>query len=235
MPGDLQRLRWTDPKLQDRLMKVLETIVPRFKGRVRWFMLGNEIDGYFGRHPGEIEEFARLFAAAKQKIQDLDPSIEVSSSVMYGGIRQLGGAMKPLNDQYDFLCFTYYPIRADFTMKDPDIVRNDIGIMRQYAGGRKVILQEVGYPSGSTNQSDENKQARFVENIFRELRANNDMVEAACFWLLADLKEEFVRELTRFYGVNAGTFQSFLKTLGMFDGQGRPKPAWQVYQNEIRR
>ncbi len=235
MPGDLAKLKWTDPKVEERLLKVLETIVPRFEKRVRWFMLGNEIDGYFGRHPDEIEAYAKLFAKAKRRIQELDPAIQVSSTLMYGGIRTLDGPMQPLNNQYDFLCFTYYPIRGDFTMKDPGIVRNDIGIMRQYAKGRKVVLQEVGYPSGSVNQSTEEKQAQFVRNIFRELRANSDMVEAACFWLLADLKDEFVRELTKFYGVDAGTFKSFLQTLGMFDAKGQPKPAWDVYRAEIKR
>jgi hypothetical protein len=236
MPSDLKNERWTDSKLEERLMRVLEEIVPRFKGRVRWFMLGNEIDGYFGRHPNEIGDFAALFGKAKRKIKQLDPSIQVSSTLMYGGIRLLDGAMKPLNDQYDFLCFTYYPIRGDFTMKDPDIVANDVRIMRQYANGRKVLLQEIGYPSGSANQSDEQKQARFVTNVFRELRANGDMIEAGCFWLLADLKDDFVRDLTRFYGItNSNTFRSFLQTLGMFDGQGRPKPAWEVYQQEVRR
>jgi hypothetical protein len=236
MPQDLERLRWTDPRVEERLMAVLETIVPRFEGTVRWFMLGNEIDGYFGRHPNEVNDFAQLLAKAKRKIQSLDPSIRVASTLMFGGIRTLEGDLRPLDEQFDFLCFTYYPIRGDFTMKDPDIVTNDVGLMRKYARGRKVVLQEIGYPSGGRNGSDQDKQARFVSNVFRELRANNDMVEAGCFWPLADLKDEFVKSLSGYYGIhNSDTFNSFLQTMGMFDGNGRPKKAWTVYQQEVRR
>lgn len=236
MPSDLARLKWTDKKVEARLRRVIEEIVKTSGNQIRWFMLGNEIDGYFGRHPDEVEDFARLFGRMKQHIKELNPSIQVSTTLMFGGVATLDDSLRPLDSQLDFLSFTYYPIRGDFTMKDPGVVSQDVARMRQAADGRKVILQEVGYPSGSRNNSNEDKQAQFYQNIFTELRANGDMVEAACFWVMADLKDEFVRDLSHFYGINnSETFKSFLQTLGMFDGRGRPKKAWQVYEREARK
>ena len=235
VPSDLRRLRWTDRKLEDRLRNALTQVVKNSGDRIRWFMIGNEVDGYFGRHPDEIADFAQLFGRMKQHITSLNPSIQVSSTVMYGGINNLDTSLQPLNAQLDFLSITYYPIRGDFTMQEPDVVARDMDRIREVANGRKVIFQEIGYSSGSKNDSNEDKQARFYENVFREFRANSDMIEAGCFFVMADMKDEFVRDLSHFYGIGTDTFKSFLQTLGMYDMKGKPKKSWQVYEREMRR
>jgi len=236
MPADLTGLRWTDKKIEDRLMKAIGEIVRQSDHRIRWFMLGNEIDGYFGRNPKEIQDFAQLFTRIKVRLKELEPKIQVSSTLMFGGVGTLDGFLRPLNDQYDFLSFTYYPIRGDFTMQDPDVVRSDVDRMRSAARGRKIVLQEVGYSTGARNRSNQEKQAQFVQNVFTELRGNSDMVEAACFFVMADLKDQFVGDLSGFYGIkNSAVFDSFLQTLGFFDANGQPKKSWEVYTREVRR
>lgn len=236
MPSELRRKKWTDPEMVARVMRLIEAVVPKFNKRVKWFMFGNEIDGYFGRHPDEVQDFAALYDRVSRRVKELAPGIQVSSTIMYGGIETLEGPLKPLNDRFDFLSITYYPIRGDFTMKNPDIVTNDFAQMRTAANGRGVVLQEIGYASSATNGSSEEKQAQFIRNVFEQLRANRDVFEAGSFFVLSDLSDQFVKSLAGFYGMpNTKTFLAFLQTTGLFNLQGKPKQGWSVFQDEMRR
>ncbi|MDX2267562.1 MAG: hypothetical protein NW208_05615 [Bryobacter sp.] len=236
MPKDLERRRWSDPEIERRLMSLLEAIAPEFKDRVKWFMFGNEIDGYFGRNPKELEEFTALYDKVARKIKQLVPGIQVSSTIMFGGIESLNTSMAPLNDRFDFLAITYYPIRGDFTMKDPSIVKNDFGLMRKAAAGRSVVLQEIGYASDALNGSSPEKQAAFLRNVFAEVRANRDLIAAGSYFMLADFSDQFTRDLANFYGIKGyKIFDSFLQTNGLFDKQGRAKPAWRVFETEMKK
>lgn len=235
VPGEFRKMPWSDPRMEKALLNLIEAIMQHFDGRVRWFLLGNEIDGYFSRHPDELADYARLYSHLAARIKQIAPNIQVSATLMFGGVDLMDGMMRPLTDQFDFVCFTYYPIRSDFTMQDPDLVKSHVDRMRKAAHGRPLVLQEVGYASGAKNQSSQEMQAQFVANVFKVLRANGDFVQAACFWLLADLQEDFVNKLAGYYGMpNSAVFKSFLQTLGMFDGIGQAKKAWSVYEREVR-
>jgi hypothetical protein len=234
VPGDLKKISWSDPRLEQRLLNMIQAMAPHFDGKVRWILIGNEIDGYFTRHPNELADYVKLYADVAARLKLLSPGIRVSATLMFGGVDLMDGMMRPLTDKFDFICFTYYPIRGDFTMQDPGLVAHHVDRMRQAAHGRSLVLQEIGYSSGAKNDSTEELQAQFVENVFHALRANSDFVEAGCFWLLADLKDDFVNNLAQYYGMtNSAVFKSFLQTLGMYDLSGHPKKAWGVYTREI--
>ena len=236
VPGDMKNVAWDDARMMNRLDSLIDAMTPHFQGTVRWFLIGNEIDGYFGRHQNELSKYVRLYSHLAARLKQRVPGVQVASTLMFGGVGLMNGFMKPLTDQFDFVCFTYYPFKSDFTMQEPSSVFGHIDQMRQAAHGRKVVLQEIGYPSGSANGSSPARQAEFVQDVFQALRQNSDLVEAGCFWLLADLKSDVVDTLAKYYGVsNSAAFKSFLQTLGMFDGNGRPKPAWSVYQSEAKR
>jgi hypothetical protein len=236
VPADLEKKSWNDPEMRNRVLRLIEGMAPHLKGRVQWFMFGNEIDGYFQRHPKEVADFAALYGVVKGRLKELVPGIQVSSTLMFGGIDTLDGLLKPLDQQYDFLSFTYYPINPDFSVQDPSVPQRDFDRMRGSARSRKIVLQEIGYPTSPLNKSSEDKQAQFVQNVFEALRANSDLISAGSFFILADLREQLARDLSSYYGVRgAPVFQAFLQTLGMFDGQGRPKKSWSVFQSEVRR
>lgn len=234
VPADVKNAAWDSPQMEQRVLALVDTITAHFQGRVKWFMFGNEIDGYFSRHPNEVAAFSRLFALVKQHVRNGSPKTLVSSTIMFGGIESLNGDLSPLNTQYDFLSITYYPIRANFTMRPPNVVFGDFDTMRRFAAGRKVVLQEIGYPSSALNESSQDKQADFYRDVFQALRQNRDLVAAGNFFLLADLPDKFVKDLGGFYGMpNQKVFLAFLQTLGMFDLQGQPKKSWKVFCSEM--
>jgi hypothetical protein len=234
VPNDVKRAAWDSSEMQRRVLPLVDAMSSHFQGRVKWFMFGNEIDGYFGRHPDEIPAFARLLTIIKQHVKQHSSQTIVSSTVMFGGIDALNGALAPLNSQFDFVSITYYPIRGNFTMRPPNVVFTDFDKMRAVASGRKVILQEIGYPSSSLNESSQDLQAQFYRDVFQAMRQNRDFVEAGNFFLLGDLSDKFVKDLAGFYGMpNQKVFLAFLQTLGMFDMQGQPKKSWAVFSSEM--
>jgi hypothetical protein len=236
MPNDLKHVSWDSPAMQGRVLPMVDAMASHFQGRVKWFMFGNEIDGYFSKHTDEIQPFTRLLVEVKKHVYRNAPGTLVGSTLMFGGIDSLSGPLAPLNAQFDFLAFTYYPIRGNFTMRDPDVVFADFNRMHQIAAGRKVVLQEIGYPSSPLNDSSEEKQARFYANVFQAMRKDREFIEAGNLFLLADLPDKFVKDLAGFYGMpNQKVFLTYLQTLGLFDLQGRPKKSWDVVQSELGR
>lgn len=236
VPGYLQHRGWRDAQMRDRLIALINALVPRFKGRLKWIMIGNEIDPYFAAHPNEAADYSGLFAAGASRFRELVPGVRVSTTVTFDGLRLLDSLLKPLFDQSDFLSVTYYPMNPDFTFRDPDTAGSDFSRMISAAHGKEVILQEVGYASSPLNNSSEEKQARFFENVFRQLAAHRGVIVGANFLFMSDFSDTVVADLARYYNLaNAERFKSFLKTLGMFDDKGRPKKSWEVFRQQASR
>jgi hypothetical protein len=222
--------------MMQRVLPLVDAMASHFGGRVKWFMFGNEVDGYFGRHPDEIQAYARLFAEVKAHVHQHSPGTLVSTTLMFGGIDTLKSTLASLDVQCEFVALTYYPMRGNFTMRPPDAVFGDFEKMRHFSNGRKVVLQEIGYPSSVLNESSQERQAEFYQNVFQAMRKDRNFIEAGNFFLLADLSDRFVKDLSGFYGMpNKKVFVAYLQTLGMFDLQGKPKKSWYVFQTEMKR
>ncbi len=233
VPDWLKNTSWQDPKMQKELLSLIEAMVPHFNGRLSWVMIGNEIDPYFEKHGEEAAAYAALLGAASDKFHALLPEVQVSHTVTFGGLSMEGGVLKPLFDRSDFLSLTYYPASGDFRFRDPDTVFTDFPAMIAAARGKKILLQEVGYSSSPLNDSSQEKQAKFFENVFRALREDSNDFIGANFLFMSDFSDSVVDGLVRYYHApGADRFRAFLQTLGMFDGQGTPKKSWAVFQQE---
>jgi hypothetical protein len=236
VPQDLMKKGWMDAEMQKRVLRLVDALAPVLRDRVQWFVFGNEIDGYFDRHPDEVRDFVRLYDLVAARLHEAVPGIKVASSVQFGGIDKLNGPLQAINDRVEFLMLTYYPMNGDFTVQDPDAPLRDLPRMKATANGRQVVLQEIGYPTGSANKSNEDLQARFFRNVFSEMRKDPQTFAAGNVFLMADLRDKFARDLAYYYGITGHEpFRMFLQTLGLFDGEGRPKKSWSVFQSELAR
>jgi hypothetical protein len=199
-------------------------------------MIGNEIDPYFEKHGDEARAYAALLGAASAKFHSLLPGVQVSHTITFPGLYMENGLLKSLFDQSDFLSLTYYPASADLRFRDPDTAFADFPAMISAARGKKILLQEVGYSSSPLNDSSQEKQAKFFENVFGQLRDHSSNFIGANFLFMSDFSDTVVDGLVRYYNApGADRFRAFLQTLGMFDGQGKPKKSWTVFQQEATR
>jgi hypothetical protein len=234
VPPDLRHTSWADPKMRSRVLRLMDAIAPILKGRARWFTFGYEIDGYLAKHPDEVQGFTELHRLAAARIKELVPGIEVSCILTYSGIGDLQGRLSRLNQQLDFLAVTYTPANPDLTVKDPSVLPSDFARIKEIANGRRIVMQEIAYPTSLATGGSEDKQAECFRLAFQEIQRDPAAFEAANFMMFADLSDADTDHFQEFYGLKTPAFRGLLQTIGMFDVQGQPKKGWQVFRSYAR-
>lgn len=235
LPADLKSKHLDDPEVLARFKTLLDDMVPRFKGRVPWLMIGNEVDVYFQDQPAALVAFDRFYAAAYQEIKRLAPEVQVGLTFTYDGIRQHPEIFKTLGPRGDVNCLTYYPMGANFQFEDPSVADRDIGKMGAIVGSKKFILSEIGYGSAPSLGSSEAKQAEFYRNVFQALRKHRDHLVAAVFLHQRDWSTKTCDDFAVWYRMGGKEFKDYLCSLGIMDQNARPKEAWKTFQEEMRR
>lgn len=234
-PADLLRKKLDDPEVISRYKRLVRNLAPHFKGRVPWFMVGNEVDVYFAVHPDELEAFNRFYKAAYQEIRRSAPEVQAGLVFTYSGALENTEPFKTLAARGDINCLTYYPLRPDFTFEDPSVAERDIAKIVAAMRGKKFIFSEIGYASAESLSSSEAKQAEFYRNVFRALEKHQEQIIATMFFLQFDFSRKTCEELGSYYQVARANFKDFLCSLGLFDQNHRPKEAWTVFQEGMRR
>ena len=240
MPKDLSRAKFDDPKVEQRLLELIDALAPKMRAcGLRRAVIGNEIDSYFASHRKEVQPFIQLFRAGRARLKQRVPGIQVGTTIQFGGLSdsKTRKLLAPLLREGDFLSVTYYPLRADFRMRPPETVPNDLRRIRALAdelGFGSVVLQEVGYPSSPLNGSSQEAQARFYQLVLEELRQRPGDFEFVNFFLMADFPKWLVDEFGKYYKAEGSErFKAYIETLGLHDGQGQPKPAWKALETGI--
>ena len=234
MPGDLMGEPFDAEETGARLDRLLDAVLARLEGRVKYFLVGNEIDAYFNQHPGEVQAYAKLVARAGAHIRTRVPDAQISVSTTLAGLKDRV-RLRPILDQTTFFALTYYPMSPDFLVHDPSTVDTDFPGILAAAGSQQIFLQEMGCPTSANNGSSEERQAEFFSRVLDRIADNPDRFIGVNFTFMSDFSDSLVRSLTAYYRMpGADRFASFLKTLGMFDDQGRPKKAWAVFERKVR-
>lgn len=235
MPKDLIGLKFSDAKTQARLIKLIEVVAPRLKNRATLIMIGNEVNSYFDSHADEISDYLQLYQAGARRTKELIPNAQTSVNFTFDLLANLNARYKSLLEASDFLSLTYYPANPDFTFRDPKNVAADFARMIQAAGGKKILLQEVGYASSPLNNSSEDKQAEFYTEVFEAVRRHRDVLLAVNFLFMSDLPDSVVGGFASYYNMkDAEKFKAFLKTLGMFNDNGKAKKSWEVFRTQAK-
>lgn len=141
----------------------------------------------------------------------------------------------------DFISTTYYPLNADFTVKDPSVVDQEIGSLVALFPGKTIYLQEAGYSSGSTYiGSSLAKQSTFYRNLFQTWDKHYDSIKQISFLNLHEWSSASVDGFGALYGLCPGTycnpFKEYLQTLGLREpaGSGTDKEAFTTIISEAK-
>jgi hypothetical protein len=172
-PADISVLAFNHATVKARYRRAIDKVVPYLNDSVKYFSLGNEVDSYLTNRPvSEWVEYKELIEDARSYLKSLKPSITVGITTTFNGFSNRDVTnVASLNENMDAVFLTYYPISSSFIADDPSVVSTDMRTMSNLAGSKKVILQEWGYPSSSTNSGSESKQATFISNTFDEWKA----------------------------------------------------------------
>jgi hypothetical protein len=236
LPQYLQSRKFDDPGVLTAFGKMVDAVAARSRGTVKWVSIGNEVDSYLLDHREAIPAYAKFLEGASAKVRQVFPDAAVTVNLTFGALREWDGVLRPIVEFCDFASFTYYPLNADFSLRDPGGTQADIEKMISAAGTKPVFVQEIGYSSDSLIGASEAKQALFLEKSFAALQTNRSKIIGTYFVWMFDLDEKTLRDLTRYYKMDgADRFAAYLGTLGMFDRSGKPKQAWAVFEREVGR
>lgn len=235
VPTDLAEEPFDSAEMQVRFHRLVDTLAPLLDRHVRYLSIGNEVDVYLGAHPEEWDAYRAFLDDASAYVHSVVPWIQVGTTVTFGGATGVNAErIEALTSASDVLIFTYYPLEADFRVQPPDAPLADFPRMVEMAGGRPVILQEVGYPSAERLGSSERAQAEFVEQAFLAWQAEGERIPFLNYFLLHDLTAEMCNQLQDYYGLREVGFEAFLCSLGLRQADGTPKEAWQTFFDATR-
>lgn len=236
VPPAYEKLSFDDPQLVDRLQRVLRAIAPRTKGRIRWVVIGNEVDAYLKSRSVETAAYGRMLDLVRTTVREAFSQALLTVNFTRDAAGDLSSRYRSITSGLTAVSFTYYPLNFNFTMKSPSVAEADIRGMLNAAEGRPVLFQEIGYASAERLNSSEQKQAEFYRNAFSALRGSQSQVIAGFFLFMSDLPADTVDELTRYYRLPLfrENFRAYLGTLGLFDREGRAKPAWDEFRKHAR-
>jgi hypothetical protein len=241
MPTEYAASDFDDPAVIARFKLLLDRVVTPNVGKIKYLSIGNEVDAYLRAHPAEWASYKTFYDAAGEYAHSLDPNIQVGATATAEGALTLSGAeVQQLNENSDVMILTYYPINfagdGTVTVRAPQSPAGDFADMLAFAGGRPLILQEVGYPASPLNLSSESMQAEFIESVFSAWSDNADDIPFLNFFVLHDFTQTMCEEFTTYYGAaglaNADSFAAYLCTLGLRTDNGTPRQAWQTLQQQ---
>lgn len=228
VPRDLAGVAWDSPRMIARFRALVDALRPHLDANVTYVSLGNEVDMYLGKRPGEWASYGRFYADAVAYLHTVAPHVEVGVTTTYAGtVRKHVRKVAALNRPSDIEIVTYYPVAGKFSVRAPRSPRADFPKLVKAAGRRPVVFQEIGYPSSPRLGSSEAKQAQFVTHAFAAWRRLAKQVPFANFLLLHDLGASECGEIAAYYGRNGDTsLTDFLCSLGLRHSNGSPKAAW---------
>jgi hypothetical protein len=228
-PADLRLLAWNDPSVVQRYKNLVDHVLSRLSAvNLISLSVGSEVDGYLGTDTAKWNEYTDFYsqtsAYVKTKVSS-QTSVGVKTTFDSTVTRQ-PALVQALNASSDAILVTYYPLKADFTVKNPDIVSADFASLTALYPGRKIQFLEIGYPSGTLCISSEELQRRFVENVFSAWDAHDDAVTLVNFEWLHDLSQSEVDWYAEFFGISDPRFKEYIKTLGLRYFNGAEKTAF---------
>jgi hypothetical protein len=237
-PSDLSATAFDDPAMMQRMHALIDQLVPLLNSNVQYVAIGNEVDIYLANHRSEWNAYRTFYEDAAAYLRSLAPEVEVGVTTTFSlanGSEQANVAA--LNTTSDVVIFTYYPLSDSTTIISPDAPLTDFPRMVQLAGGRPVVLQEVGLPSSRRNGSSAKKQARFVRNVFTAWDNVGASIPFLSYFCMHNFPPALCDELEVYYGVSdpTGRFRAFLCSLGLRTSAGNPKSGWKAFVNGTRR
>ena len=233
VPKDLNNESFDSEIMIGRFKQLLDTLHHKTPNLdVRYFLLGNEVDLYFSSHPGEWDAYTKftqeIIAYARQYWENAMFGVEVTLGGATGADEN---AIKKINDYTDMVCFTYYPLNSDFTMKRVNEVRPAINEIMEMYPGRKMFLEECGYASSDICNSSENAQANFVKEMFPIWDDYADRLVYVGFLWLHDIPEETAWFYVEEYGMKGQpdelAFKEYLRSTGLRTSDGEDKLGFQ--------
>lgn len=230
VPPDLETTSFDDPEFISRFHALLDAVRGVLPEGALYISIGNEVDVYLENNPSQWPTYQTFYEDAVSHLHQTMPAVKVGVTSTWGGLAGSDSSeVLELNTKSDVLILTYYPLEGDSQVLPANSPMTDFPRMVSLAGSKPVVLQEVGYPSGTLNASSEQAEADFVTSAFQAWRAQGIHMPFFNYFILYDFDQPTCAALDAYYGVSDPAFTSYLCTLGLRHSDGSVKPAWNSF------
>jgi len=231
-PADLRSEPFDSPRMKRRFHALLDALLPHLNRHVLYLSVGNEVDEYLSRSHGWAA-YQDFYEDAVAYVHSRAPGLKVGVTSTFAGAKfKCPREVAALNAASDVFVLTYYAVDERFLAKSSRSPLDDLPLAVSLAGGRPLILQEVGYPSSAAAGSSERRQADFISNVFAAWRSAAN-IPYLNFSLMHDYTRARCSVLPEFYGMAGNAeFEAFLCSIGLREANGRPKLGWSVLRRE---
>ncbi|MEM7107569.1 MAG: hypothetical protein AAF519_05030 [Bacteroidota bacterium] len=242
VPDDLSGKKFDDPELIDRFNRLMDWVIPMLAAYDGYAIsISNEADNSFDETENLSSELLVFFNQVKGHIHSINDQMAVTVTFAEGNLAANFAGSDALLEACDVCSFNFYGSATtgtfpfNRTLTAPEI-RSDIQKMLDKAGGKSIIIQELGMHSGrDLLTSNEEIQRVFFEVFFSEMEKEQRLKAAYIFQLVdwspalsetyrssfdqAEVPENFV-----------DTFIESLNTIGLIQfSDGQRKAAWDEF------
>lgn len=235
LPADLKGRALDDPEVIARFHALLDHVFAKIPDlELDLLAIGNEIDISLGADTDRWEEYRRFHADVAGYARSLRPGLRVGVKMTLNG---LTGPMKEyaaaINAASDLILVTHYPLNGDFTVRDPEEIGDDVDKLVAAVDAKPIHFLELGYPSGSANNSSEEKQAEFIRETFLAWDRHAARIPFIAFGIMTDRSRSEVESFGDYYGIDDEKFLEYLRTLGLRTHVGEDKAGWAALTEEL--
>ena len=246
-PDDLAKRPFDDPIFIERAAAFVTAVVQRYGDQIDYLALGNEVNIYLADHPEQVEPFLALFAALETAVADIAPNLPIGTTLAFHtAVQQNRLDLIELFQENDFLAYTYYPFGEGFRYDgDPTAFASAFEQMTAVSGSTPFLIVENGWATSPALQSDEAKQAAYLQVTFQTLtEQRSDYMRHIWFGFhdglptnCAEAALSFIEPEvdTAVFGPDWPKFEAYLCTLGLRHSDGTPKQSWDVFVEEMER
>lgn len=229
LPGYLAGLPLDNSEVLTRLDALLTRLLPLLNSSVKWVNVGYEVDAYLNLNPSGGAAFQTLYNAARAKVKAAKPALSVGIVFNFDTTRSKDLAYRALQSSADHVAFTYYALTGEFQQRDATSPTFDIPLMVSYAGGKPMLLLELGYSSGWAGQS---VQSQFFTNAYAALRKAGGSVPMFVVWSYRDVPASLLPMMQTIFGTTNTSFNNFITTTGLVDSNDVGKLALATVRTE---
>lgn len=234
-----------DPEILRRYARMLDWAVPLIVQEGGYVLtIANEPASYMEERRGEAESVIGFFRHAAEHVHRLNPRLAVTVTLTSTAAIEEKFYHDEVIEIVDAAAYNYYGLKLTdrFVLNTPffETVPRDLATLINAAGGKPVLLQELGCPAGWSERpsvigSTPSAQSDFFRVALREIRERPALRAAYVFqmvdwsgWLSETFVEGFLEEELPQPFIDS--FREWLESSGFITyDQARVRPAWEVF------
>ena len=196
--------------------------------------MGNEVDGYFQAHPGELDSFVTLLKKSIEQLHQDLPGVQVGTITTFEAVKN-PKLFNTLTQYSDYINYTYYPLGSNWSMRPVSDTAGDVAKMASAAGSKSFGFTELGYSSAPGAKSSEAQQADFLKTVFQNLDKYKSQVAYVQWAGLSDTPLDVCQTYARAQGLpSSDTFCDYGSYTGLRTYENKPKPSWDVWVQVVK-